>query len=410
MNRSLCWLALLAMNAPLAADEIELVLVHEVDISHLELGQAGDLCFDPPSDSVWIGDGCGFCNGVGTDTVVRVDPRTGVELSSFQIESSFACHGLARSPFTGDLYAFEPSFGPQAVIVDTAGNLLGTLAEHHNAWSATFTRSGELWVSSIHAPHVRRIDATSGALLEGFSVPGITSAFHALAHDPRTDLLVGMQQNHALVIDPVLGVVLDSFLVPGSELYLPGPALTFDEDGEHAFFAQLSWDAETSETPQNHVLYTFERVLPATPLCFGEICPCGNPGGAREGCANSTGLGARLLDAGTASVTDDDLSFMGVGLVPGQPALLFCGDATAGGGSGVSFGDGLRCADGAVRRLVTKTPDVVGRAKFGPRLADPGGWSAGDLRYFQAYYRDPVGGPCGAGFNTTHAMSVSFEP
>jgi hypothetical protein len=37
-----------------------------------------------------------------------------------------------------------------------------------------------------------------------------------------------------------------------------------------------------------------------------------------------------------------------------------------------------------------------------------GGWISGDTRYFQTWYRDPSGGPCGAGFNLTNGMELTF--
>jgi hypothetical protein len=39
-----------------------------------------------------------------------------------------------------------------------------------------------------------------------------------------------------------------------------------------------------------------------------------------------------------------------------------------------------------------------------------GGWASGDLRRFQTWYRDPTGSPCGAGFNLSHGVEVTFTP
>jgi hypothetical protein len=117
--------------------------------------------------------------------------------------------------------------------------------------------------------------------------------------------------------------------------------------------------------------------------CFGSSqCPCSNIGGAGEGCANSSGAGAILTETGSTSVGADDLGFAGAGLLPSQPALLFVGDTALGGGDGA--------------------------ASWGPGLGAAGGWTAGDTRYFQLWYRDSIGSPCGIGFNLTNGVALTF--
>ena len=95
-------------------------------------------------------------------------------------------------------------------------------------------------------------------------------------------------------------------------------------------------------------------------------------------------------------------------MLPGQPALLFVGDNAINGGDGQPFGDGLRCAGGNVVRLGVQVPDGGGDASWGPGLGGSGGWQSGDTRRFQAWYRDPVGGPCGTGFSLTNGIEVLF--
>jgi len=98
-----------------------------------------------------------------------------------------------------------------------------------------------------------------------------------------------------------------------------------------------------------------------------------------------------------------------VQLPAGQPALLFAGEQAPGGGQGLAFGDGLRCAGGGIVRLGVSNASPDGLATFGPDLGALGGWSAGDLRRFQAWYRDP-GGPCGSGFDLTNGLELTLEP
>lgn len=152
-----------------------------------------------------------------------------------------------------------------------------------------------------------------------------------------------------------------------------------------------------------------------SPYCFGDgsgaPCPCGNPSlpGGQAGCANSTGSGAHLGGAGTTRVTSDDLELLAGGLVPGQPAIAFAGGSKIGMGNGAPFGDGLRCAGTNVVRLGWRTASASGEANWGPGLGSLGKWSAGSGRYFQTYYRDPVSGPCGFGFNSTNGLEIWFE-
>lgn len=149
--------------------------------------------------------------------------------------------------------------------------------------------------------------------------------------------------------------------------------------------------------------------------CAGDgsavTCPCGNNSetGADQGCLNSTGLGSPILAGGSPRVSSDAFRVHSCHLRPGQPALLFVGQNLINGGNGIPFGDGLRCAGGSVVRLGVKTPNAAGIASWGPGLGVPGGWAAGDVRYFQVWYRDPSGSPCGAGFNTSSALQVQFQ-
>lgn len=144
----------------------------------------------------------------------------------------------------------------------------------------------------------------------------------------------------------------------------------------------------------------------------GTACPCANEdvAGSPGGCVNSSGAGAFLVLDDNVSVGTDKLRAYACGMLPNQPALLFAGTTTVNGGAGSQFGDGLRCAGTNVVRLGVITPDANGNAIWGPGLQALGGWSAGDTRFFQVWYRDPVGGPCASGFNLTNAVEQTFVP
>ncbi|MAF67299.1 MAG: hypothetical protein CMJ84_16785 [Planctomycetes bacterium] len=151
-------------------------------------------------------------------------------------------------------------------------------------------------------------------------------------------------------------------------------------------------------------------------FCFGDgsstTCPCTNPRatGAGEGCANSAGAGARLVCDDSLQASTDKLRAYASGLLSGQPALLFSGEQAVNGGSGVAFGDGLRCAGGNTVRLAVRFADGAGEADWGPGLGATGGWGAGDKRSLQGWYRDPTASPCGSGFNLTNAVELTFVP
>lgn len=154
------------------------------------------------------------------------------------------------------------------------------------------------------------------------------------------------------------------------------------------------------------------QIINARSYCWGDgsatPCPCTNPGIVGRGCTNSTTFGGLALPHGGLSAMTDDLQFTALNLIPGQPALLFSGRNNVNGGMGFPFGDGLRCAGMNVKRLGTTLPDAGGIAHWGPGLQPMGGWGAGDTRRLQVWYRDPVGGPCGSGFNLSNGIELEF--
>ena len=146
-----------------------------------------------------------------------------------------------------------------------------------------------------------------------------------------------------------------------------------------------------------------------TQYCFGQGCPCANDDPS-AGCANSTGGGALLDASGSASVASSTLVLSGSGLPAGQPGLYFQGLNAVGGGSGVSFGDGLRCAGGGVVRLQVRASDALGTSSTSADLAVGGGVTAGDTRTYQLWYRDPAGSVCGTGFNLSNGVQLVWAP
>ncbi len=191
----------------------------------------------------------------------------------------------------------------------------------------------------------------------------------------------------------------------GQELFVVGPYNGYVAAGERIILSDQSGQVIHSKT-----FGPWE----GTPFCFGDgsgtACPCSNPGSSTTGCANSTGSGASIAGTGSPSVSSDDLVFLAEGMLPSQPGLMFVGLNAVNGGFGSHFGDGLRCAGGAIIRLGVRMADGAGTAQWGPGLAGAGGWTSGDVRKFQLWYRDPGGSPCGNDFNLSNGVLVLFEP
>jgi hypothetical protein len=116
-----------------------------------------------------------------------------------------------------------------------------------------------------------------------------------------------------------------------------------------------------------------------------------------------------LYAHGSRSVASDDQTFFATRLPPLKPCILFAGTSETAGGAGLLFDDGLRCAGGAIRRLGLMQSDANGFASWGSGLAAQGGWSGGDVRYFQVWYRDPSG-PCMRLSNLSNGYELAFTP
>jgi hypothetical protein len=178
--------------------------------------------------------------------------------------------------------------------------------------------------------------------------------------------------------------------------------------------ALIGSPGRANREPESGAAYSFELDPPAGFLAYGfgdgsSGQPCGCHGesapGAGEGCRNSTGVGAILEAKGSASLAAGDLFFEGHQLPVYQPALLFM---SAQASSGVPFGDGLLFLGPASTHLVTGYSDGTGIAVLGLDAATTGSLQPGDVRFFQAWYRDAGGGVCPSALNLTSAVQVGF--
>ncbi len=167
---------------------------------------------------------------------------------------------------------------------------------------------------------------------------------------------------------------------------------------------------------------------PATYVCdpgsgSTSACPCANPpSGTGRGCDNKGATGGASISAsGSNSLTTPTLVFTTANENATVGSVLIQGTTLS---VGVTFGHGVRCAAGLVKRLYIK--GAVGGSITAPvfptdldipsrsaALGDP--LTAGQTRWYQVYYRDTTvllpGCPALAGqFNTTNAAEVSWLP
>jgi hypothetical protein len=158
--------------------------------------------------------------------------------------------------------------------------------------------------------------------------------------------------------------------------------------------------------------------------CIGDsvaphtACPCGNSSasGDQVGCLNSFGVGGRLRAQGIPSLGADSVALTADQL-PASSVLFFQGTVQQNGGNGAAFGDGLRCAGGAIVRLRTYTATgAPGAASTSfPQGADPslsvrGGVTAPGTRTYQAWYRNPAGFCTPSVFNLSNGLELNWLP
>lgn len=159
-----------------------------------------------------------------------------------------------------------------------------------------------------------------------------------------------------------------------------------------------------------------------TPLCFGDgslptACPCGNFGATGNGCDNSIATGGSNLTA-VGSTSADTVVLTATGELPTALSIFLQGTTSL--ATPLVFGDGVRCAGGALKRLYVR--NASGGVASAPQpgnpsittqstaLGDPIAPLSGATRIYQVYYRDPnlvfCANPPGNSWNISSAVSI----
>jgi hypothetical protein len=169
----------------------------------------------------------------------------------------------------------------------------------------------------------------------------------------------------------------------------------------------------------SHIAEVFGCAGPGAMFCFGDVfgvCPCNNPGHVGHGCQNSIGTGGAQLTS-TGTTVPDMVVLHASDELPSALSIVLQGNAQV---APTHFGDGARCAAGALKRLyVTNAsagslsvpqagdPSITVRSAA---LGDP--IAPGSVRYYQTYYRDPnlsfCPAPQGDAWNVTNGVKITW--
>jgi len=184
------------------------------------------------------------------------------------------------------------------------------------------------------------------------------------------------------------------------DLY-PGTAAT---TGVDVFFDNIVITSISGPTEPGFQYCPGDGIAPHTP------CPCGNDNdGSMSGCSwsNAGGsAGATLTATGDADIANQDV-YLTATNVENNFGIFFGANNQTNAGNGNVFGDGLRCAGGALVRLTAPTMATGNMATHGPIEVSDTGAAAGVTRRYQYWFRTP-GGPCATVFNLSNGYEIAW--
>jgi len=286
-----------------------------------------------------------------------------------------------------------------------------------------------------------KLGAPDGLVLDGFGEGDRTGISVAMGRDVsgdgRPDLLIGSRVTggspsaHLVYGGPSLRALselnLGNLPLTRGAAFVPvtgddqlGAAVAFVGDVDGDGTGDFVLGAPRAETPlgnrfgyqagEGYLVLGIPRYW-SVPFCSGDgtgtPCAC-TSGQSGAGCANSTGMGAKLAGTGAPLVAEDELRLDVFRSVPGGLGILIQGAAANGGGAGNPFGNGLLCVSPSARWPVMQA-SAVGNLSYGPDLlgAHPQ-VRVGDTLFYQWWYRDTQD-PCGGGFNLSNGWQVTWR-
>ncbi len=296
-----------------------------------------------------------------------------------------------------------------------------------NATAVTATCSG----GSVAAANLNLVNATSDdlALLDDALDPGAGTA---------TVTIAGLAAGDYLVVTYAIG--------PDYAIFQTDVSVAGSSDPTQVVGGAFFGDYELGVTHARHrvtiasggaLVVSIAKHVPGPPInyascnglqivqlssaggafCFGDgldptlttTCPCANFGAAGSGCAHSASAAGAVL-AGSGSAAADSVVLSASGMPASVACIYLQGDAL----TDVVFGDGVRCAGGALLRLRTRV-NVAGASQFPDgadtvTLAARGGVvpGSGVRRFYQTYYRNSAAFCTPDTFNVTNGWRVDW--
>lgn len=214
------------------------------------------------------------------------------------------------------------------------------------------------------------------------------------------------------VFDATAGVTEHvSLSASGANADASALAPSISSDARYVAFEGAATNLVPGDTNSTADIFRRDRGTALAPFCFGDglfdpmvpiSCPCGNYGTRGHGCGSSYyPNGAQLIVTGAPNPDTVVLHATHIS----STSIYLQGDML----TDEFFGDGVRCAGGALIRLRTKTG---GDSEF-PEPGDPSVSTrgsvtpgSGDVRYYQTYYRNAAAYCLPATFNVTNGIRI----
>lgn len=403
--------------ATATAEQLVLHLGNPIDIQSLGLTSIGDLALNGSDLKLWISDGASnghvFKLDVGTGaTLANLDPAAILGLSAGPDALTIASH-------TGNdhLVVLSPFGESEGGRITQQGVLIADYNAGLSATGADIDLGGNVWIATGTVAGggsiLKRINPSTGAILQSVPILGSTSRVVDLTFDPHTNACYCLFESNNILAEinlttgaQVSATDLTPFLLQGNAI---SGGIDFNNTGLILYLG-----TGTGASADKIVVLLREF---ATTICDGSgagtPCPCGN-GATGNGCPNSVVPdGAHLGSVGLPSVIGDSLGLVASGMPTTSFALFFQGTTTPETGPAL-VGDGLLCVTGSVIRLGTKNA-TGGSAQF-PGAGDPSIHvkglipAGGGTRFYQVWYRNPADFCTHDTFNFTNGIKVLWTP